>query len=517
MSRLLTSAQMREADRRTIEELGLPGIVLMENAGAAVVEFLRGHFPDLEKKRILILAGGGNNGGDGFVIARRLLQLGCRTTVLLFARGEHLGGDARVNHEVYRNLGGRLREVVVEPDLEGFDRLLDHSGVVVDAIFGTGLLRPVGGIVAMVIDRVNRSRKPVVAVDIPSGVSADTGQLLGSALRADWTVTFAAEKIGHRTFPGAELCGEIHCVPIGIPDRFIDTPDHAVAINDAVGVERPGRPVTGHKGSFGHLLVVAGGVGKAGAAALVVMGAQRMGPGLITVATPAAAQAQVAAPITEAMTLPLPDTGDGEQCLARIRESGVEPRAMAIGPGLGSDPWVGHLVTALMEAVMVPAVLDADALNVLAARGKDGVAAIARGRAAPVVVTPHPGEMARLTGRPVEAIGRERLAIATRAAQEWECWVVLKGAGSVIASPDGKAWINVTGNSGLAAGGAGDLLTGVIAGLLTQGWSVESAVRTGVRLHGAAADADAARSGVAGMIARDLLPHLRRLRNGLAD
>ncbi|MEO5352979.1 MAG: NAD(P)H-hydrate dehydratase [Magnetococcus sp. XQGC-1] len=510
-AKLLNSAQMREADRRTSEELGLPGVVLMENAGAGVVSVLKHRLPEWRTQTVLVLAGPGNNGGDGFVVARRLLQSGVRVSVFLLGRCDALQGDALTHFQVFEGSGGLVREMNIAADMQQFERLLNHAHVVVDAVFGTGLARPVSGAVADIFTQVNRARKPVLAVDIPSGVSADNGQILGVAIQARWTVTFAAEKIGHRTYPGAGYCGEVVVADIGIPARYIDTPEHEVARNQMADLAIPRRQPDGHKGSFGHLLVWAGSVGKEGAAALTALGALRTGPGLVTVATPHAARMGLLGKVTEAMTLSLPDAGGADALLAMVQES-LTPDALAIGPGLGRDEWIGQGVVALLHAWDVPAVVDADGLNALV-QGGNSIAGLGRDRQAPLVLTPHPGEFSRLLLGAVSAaaVQADRLNYARQVAQEWQVWMVLKGAGTVIAAPDGRAWINDTGNDGLASGGSGDLLTGVIAGLLTQGWPVEVAVRVGVWLHGSAADA----AGGAGLLASDLLDHLPRLRNGL--
>ena len=516
MAKLLNSAQMRTADRRTIDELGLPGVVLMENAGAHVSRHLKRCFPAWHNYPILILAGQGNNGGDGFVVARRLMQDGARVVVFLFGQCKNLQGDALCHFQVFKGVGGLVREIGISSDLQAFDMLLSHAGVVVDAVFGTGLTRPVEGVTAELFAKINRSGKPVVAVDLPSGVSADTGSILGVALQANWTVTFAAEKIGHRTYPGAALCGEVLLVGIGIPSMYIDIPEHVVARNLVGDLEIPQRNADAHKGTFGHLLVLAGSVGKEGAAVLTALGALRTGPGLVTVAIPQAAQLGVAAKLTEAMTLPLPNSDSKAGVLAVIRASAIQPDALALGPGLGTGDWVFGVVQDLLNQFDVPAVLDADALNVLAKynRGQN-IANLSQNRHAAMVLTPHPGEFARLLACSVADVQADRLGYAMKVAKDWHVWLVLKGAATVIAAPDGRVWINETGNSGMAAGGSGDLLTGIIAGLLTQKWPVESAVRIGVWLHGAAADAAAKEEGQVGLLASDLLPYLRRLRTAL--
>ncbi|MBF0284988.1 MAG: NAD(P)H-hydrate dehydratase [Magnetococcales bacterium] len=513
MPRLLTSAQMREADRRTIDELGLPGVVLMENAGAGVVDRLRQVVPDLEGRRVLILAGRGNNGGDGFVIARRLMGMGISTRVALLGDPESLAGDARLNHGVFVRLGGRVESLTGAGLADRLASRIAHAGVIVDAVFGTGLTKPVTGELAALFQRINDSGKPTLAVDLPSGVSSDDGQVLGTALRARWTVTFGAEKIGHRQSPGAGYCGEVFRVDIGIPPVYLEDPAHRVGLNLPEDLILPPRPADGHKGSFGHALILGGSLGKAGAMVLAAWGAQRAGVGLLTAALPRAAQAQAAARLTEAMTLPLPEDASGQVdlgALDALLASGLAPSALALGPGLGT----GEGAAALLDGVLgqwpeIPTVVDADGLNLLARRGPSFLAETSRGRSAPWLLTPHPGEMARLTGRSTAAIQGDRLNTAMDAAQAWGAWVVLKGAGTVIAAPDGRGWINPTGNDGLASGGSGDLLTGILTGLLAQGWSAESAVRAGVYVHGAAADA-LAREGGAGLLAGDLLEEVRK-------
>ena len=512
MTKLLNSAQMREADRRTIQTLGLPGLVLMENAGACVTKHLKRWFPAWQKRAVLILAGQGNNGGDGFVVARRLLQSGARVSVLLCGKKEALQGDALSHFQVFDRLGGKVRELSTLTKSHALDLHLSHTGLIVDAVFGTGLTRPVEGLTAILFEKINGSGKPVLAVDLPSGVSADSGQVLGVALKAQWTVTFAAEKRGHRLYPGADLCGEVVVANIGIPSDYIDIPEHSVARNRMQDVPILPRATDVHKGTLGHLLVWAGSVGKEGAAVLTTLGALRTGPGLVTVALPQPAQWGVVSKLTEAMTLPLPEDGAG--AIAVFETCGLQPDALAMGPGLGNEAWSFDILRDLLQRFEVPAVLDADALNLLARHQTDyPIAHLSQNRRAALVLTPHPGEFARLRNCSTAAIQADRLGSALQAAQEWQVWLVLKGAGTVIAAPDGRAWINETGNSGMAAGGSGDLLTGIIAGLLTQHWPVEQAVRAGVWLHGAAADAAAHEGGQIGLLASDLLPHVRRLRN----
>ena len=506
---------MREVDRRTIEEVGLPGVVLMENAGAGVTQHLKRRFPAWRHRPILIVAGPGNNGGDGFVVARRLKQSGARVSVFLLGACGAVRGDALRHLNVFQKIGGDIQALDARTPLTHFSTQLAQAGMVVDAVFGTGLTRSVTGLAATLFKMINDAGKPVLAVDIPSGVSADSGQLLGIALQASWTVTFAAEKRGHRLYPGAALCGEeVACIDIGIPASFVDQPEHAVARNRIEDIIAPPRPLDAHKGSCGHLLILAGALGKEGAAVLTALGALRTGPGLVTVLTPHTAQPGVASKLTEAMTWPFLEQVSQAGLLSTLQHNPMQPAALALGPGLGTQPWTRGALNTLLSRFDVPAVLDADALNVAASiEDAPPFSTWIEQRQAAMVVTPHPGEFARLVRQSIAEVQKDRLGQAMKAAEAWRVWVVLKGAGTVIAAPDGRAWINDTGNAGMASGGSGDLLTGIVAGLLTQGWPVEHAVRAGVWLHGAAADAAAQEGGQDGLLASDLLPHVRRLRS----
>ncbi|ABK45796.1 carbohydrate kinase, YjeF related protein [Magnetococcus marinus MC-1] len=514
MQPLLTAEQMRRVDQDTIERFGLPGMVLMENAGRACVDLLYARLPDLARRRVLILCGGGNNGGDGLVIARWLRDAGVDTRVVLFTPADRLTGDAATNQRLYTRLGGELREALHEEDLAKLPSWLGHAGVVVDALLGTGLERAVEGHFALAIEQLNASRKPVLAVDLPSGIHADTGQILGCAVRATWCVTFAAAKIAHYTHPGAEHCGEITVAPIGIPRPMLERPEHTVSLNSPARWHPPARSPASHKGNHGHLLILGGSRGKGGAPALAAMAAQRMGSGLITCAVPRSVQPQVASLCPEAMTFAMDEESDGgilPEHRGPCKQLGFNPSVVAVGPGLGTGGGAAELIAQLMITPL-PMVMDADALNLLALQP-----GLLRAHRAPeLVLTPHPGEFSRLCGHRVEEIQADRVTIARNFARSWRVWLVLKGAGTVIASPDNRVWINPTGNHGLATGGSGDLLTGCIAGLMAQGWSLQDATLAGVWMHGRAAELSAAeQGGAAGMQSRDLLPYLRRLRNQL--
>nr|CRH07090.1 conserved protein of unknown function [similar to predicted Carbohydrate kinase YjeF from Escherichia coli] [Candidatus Magnetococcus massalia] len=516
MQPLLTADQMMAVDHATIHELGLPGMVLMESAGRACVTELEKELPDLAQRKVLVLCGSGNNGGDGLVIARWLLDRGVDVRIRLFAQGEKLRGDAATNYQILKAMGADIREVVADSDLKRVDSWIGHVSVVVDALFGTGLSRPLEGRFAAVVEAINRHDKKVLAVDIPSGVSADSGEILGCAVQAHWTVTFAAAKIGHYSHPGAELCGALTVAQIGIPQMLLQQEIHRVYLNEPTQWQGVARRAASHKGSHGHLLVVAGSRGKSGAAALTLMGAQRMGPGLMTAALPQSIQPEVAVQCSEAMTLPLVEDEQGaiaEGLNLSLETAALNPDALAVGPGLGRAEQGGELLQDLL-ALDIPTVVDADGLNILA----DNMALLKRPRKAPLILTPHPGEMARLLGLPTAEVQKSRLDIARDFAQQYELWLLLKGAGSVIASPDGRAWLNPTGNHGLATGGSGDLLTGMVGSLLAQGWQAGDALRAAVWMHGRAADFCAAeQGGPIGLRARDLLPQLQLLRNRLDE
>ncbi len=505
---LLTADEMRELDRRTIEEIGIPGIVLMENAGRGAAELLCRRFAGLWPGPVLVLAGRGNNGGDGYVVARHLLGRGWRVRTVVLAEAARVSGDAATNLQALQRSGG---EVQFAPDSSRLARVLRQvkdSRLAVDALFGTGLSDSVEGHYAAAIDWLNATGLPVLSVDIPSGIDASSGRILGRAVRAAVTVAFARGKLGHLLYPGAGLCGELEVVDIGIPVPLLaKSGDRHLLVDGAVAAPLlPARPATGHKGTFGHLLVVAGSTGKAGAAAMTAEGGLRSGAGLVTVAAPASVQAALAVKLTEAMTEPLAEV-DGAlslQALEPLRRLGDGKQALALGPGLGLAEETRALVRRLLCECPLPLVLDADGLNAVAERP-----ALLRERAAgSTILTPHPGEMARLTGRSVAEVEADRIGIARQFASRHRVVLVLKGARTVTALPDGRVRLNGSGNPGLASGGMGDVLTGLIGGLLAQGLAPAAAAVLGVYLHGRAADRLRVRFGEAGMVAGDVLAEL---------
>ena len=502
--RVLTPAQMREAERRAIDGHGVPSLRLMERAGEEVVAAVEAHVTN-RPGAAAVLCGRGNNGGDGWVAARLLRQRGWDVDGILFGRLEDVAGDARANLERAREAGVPVGEVL---DAAGWDRRrrrVRTGALVVDALFGTGLERPLAGLLAAVADDVNAAGVPVVAVDLPSGLLGDLSRPAAPCLRAALTVTLGAPKLALALRP--EPAGRVVVADVGIPAGVVAELDGPCIGLLAAGTLRPlvpVRPAEAHKGDFGRVAIVAGSRGRTGAARLAGLGALRAGAGLVTVAAPASCLGMVAAE-PEYMTLGLPDeegvaTGDGlDDLLAGPWD------VVAAGPGLGTAPGCRAIVRALLDRPgRWPLVLDADALTVCA-EDPDRL----RGRPeAPLVITPHPGEMARLLGATVADVQRDRVAAAHGFAVRHGAHVVLKGARTVVAAPDGVVSVNTTGNPGMATGGSGDVLTGVAAAWLGQVEDAGAAVRLAVYLHGLAGDLAARKVGETGLVARDVARHL---------
>ncbi len=496
---LCTGAQMRAIDAETIEGLGVPASLLMEHAGRGVADEVRAR--SAPGSTVAVLCGSGNNGGDGYVCARWLRELGWDARVYL-ARGRRGGeGEAALHLRLYERLGGPVVEITDAASLAAAREEILGAPIVVDALLGTGLERDVTGHMAQVIELVNQARGLTISVDVPSGLGADDGRTFGVAVRADVTVTLALRKLGLVTHPGSELAGEVRVVDIGIPRRL--TERHGVAAflleeEDAAALV-PRRARGAHKGSHGHVLVVAGSPDKPGAAALCTGGALRGGAGLVTLAAPPAVHAAVVGLHPEAMVTTFDAGATGaEQALAGLADG---KRALVIGPGLSTTPAAGRLVRHAIESLTLPIVVDADALNHLAG----GWPSTSSG---PRVLTPHPGEAARLLGSDTRAVQADRVGAARRLAAMTSAVVVLKGARTVVAAPDGTVTLNPTGNPGMGTGGTGDVLAGVIGALLGQGLAPLPAARLGVYVHGRAGDLAAAERGEVGLVAGDLLGFL---------
>lgn len=485
---VVTAAEMQSMDRQTIESFGIPGRILMENAGrGATRTFLENVYP-AGPASVGVIAGRGNNGGDGFVIARYLAQRDIDVTVYLLSDRQAVRADAAANLKLLETLNVPVVEIPGPERFAESASAMRHMSCWVDAMLGTGLNSDVKGYFRQVIEFINAGQRPVLAVDIPSGLNADTGRICGVCIHATATATFAFPKIGHVVHPGIQYCGAVDVVDIGIPAYIANQVGvrQNIITAQVVGAIVDRRLPDDHKGRTGHLIVVAGATGKTGAAAMTANAALRAGTGLVTLALPQQLNAIMESQLIEAMTAAIPDQGMGlltEAAFDSIAEQAAGKQAMALGPGLGTAPQTQGLIRRLVTELDIPLVVDADGLNGLA-----GQTAVLKRRSAPTVLTPHPGEMARLTGLSTRRIQQDRIAVARDFAKTSGAWVVLKGARTIIAEPDGHAWINPTGNSGMASGGMGDVLTGVIAGLMAQGCTPIEASIAGVYLHGLAAD-----------------------------
>jgi len=514
--KLLKAAQVRELDRLTIEEIGIPGPVLMETAGRAVVEAVEESFADLFPGPVVVLAGKGNNGGDGYVIARTLLDRGWSVITVVLAPAAEIRGDARVHLRALKRCGGEVVHAASEQRLAGALQRAAETRLTIDAILGTGLTSEVRGLYLQAIKWCNAHAAPAVAVDIPSGVDADNGRILGAAVESALTVTFAVAKPGQACLPGAAVCGLLRVADIGIPAKLLDATPLEGEFVDAETAAKllPERPLSGHKGNFGHLLVLAGARGKSGAALLASEGGLRSGAGLVTLAVPGSLRDVCMARLTEAMSISLPDS-EGAVSSAAYEEVMLAMSrldVLALGPGLGTAETTQLLVQRLVRDCEKPLVIDADGLNALVGH----LDTLSQRSGVVPVITPHPGEMSRLTGLSIAAIEDQRLEVARRFAREQQVVVVLKGARTIVAAPDGRYRINGSGNPGLASGGMGDVLTGLIGGLLAQGLAPFDAASLGCYLHGMAADRLKECLGEAGMLAGDVARELPAARHALS-
>jgi len=506
--KILTSAEMRAIDRAAIEDLGIPGVVLMENAGQRIYRAIKFRFPEIAGERIVVVAGKGNNGGDGFVVARHLFNAGARPEVLLLAARDEVRGDAAVNLGIALKSGIPIRDI---PDAAAWGKArsaLSKATIVIDAIFGTGLEKPLEGLFARAVADINRTEAYKVAVDIPSGLSADSFEPIGPSVSADLTVTLAAPKVAHIFPPAADRVGELVIAPIGIPPALFNRAELKLEMVEerAVGPYFAKRKRDTHKGSYGHLLIFAGSLGKSGAAALAGRAALRTGAGLVTVATAAGVLPSIARSMAELMTEPLPETETrtiDASALARALTLLKGKDAVLVGPGLSTHPSTAAFVAGLLPKVKAPCVIDADGLNILASRP-----GLLDGLEAPAVLTPHPGEFARLSGRTTAEVLRHRLELAPEFAVKHEAIVVLKGYRTLIALPDGRVFVNPTGNPGMATGGTGDVLGGMIGSQIAQKNDLLGSVLSAVYAHGLAGDVAAERLGEKALVAGDLIRYL---------
>lgn len=515
--KVLTSAQMRGVDRKAIEDIGLPGPVLMENAGLRVAAVVRGIFSRKEGLKVVVVSGRGNNGGDGFVAARHLRNEGYDVRVILLATVEDLKNDALLNARICRNMGLAPAEA---PDNAGWsraNRLLRDADAVIDAVFGTGLTKPADGLFARVIEDINACPGLKVAVDVPSGLSSDTQEVIGPAVRADVTVALAAPKVCHVLPPAEEHVGTLVVADIGLPRQLLEDESFKLEMVEA---ERllgcfGKRRRDSHKGTYGHVLVVGGSRGKSGAAALAGRAALKAGAGLVTVAVPGGSLPAVARSMAELMTEPLPETKEGTispEAVPRVLELSRGKDGLVLGPGLSTHPGAARFVRELLGRVKIPLVLDADGLNILAEQ-RDLFDALPR----PSILTPHPGEFGRILGLGVGDVLKRRLELVTEFASGRGVVLVLKGHRTLTAAPDGRVFINSSGNPGLATGGSGDVLSGLAGGQLVQMKDPLNAALSAVYVHGLAGDLAADETGQKALTASDIIRWLPRALKSLED
>lgn len=512
--KVVSNDQMRSIENRVFDKYGLSSQIVMEIAGrqvAVIARRLQAQHPG----PVAVVCGKGNNGGDGLVAARWLRQWGVNVQAVVWSSFEDLPADAAAALHAARMAGvpillpAQAREA------------LHNAGLIIDAVLGTGVVGSARGLAAEAIKLINQAERPVLAVDMPSGVATDTGRAEGSAVEADYTVTFGLPKLGLFQFPGADLAGKVTVVDIGLSPGAIEAEAIAVELTSPKEVKAwlPEYSRNAHKGTRGKVLVAAGSRGMTGAAALAGEAALRTGAGLVTVAAPASSQPVVAALRPEFMTLPFPESERGGFAKAAAEpflERAARADALAVGPGLGADPEVQAFVRQVVAGSPAPLVLDADALKAFSGRLE-----LLADAPVPLILTPHPGEMANLLGLSVEAVQSDRLGAVRKAAEMTKAVVLLKGAYTLVAEPGGAVWINPTGNRALGTGGSGDVLTGIIAGLLAQGMGAPEAATVGAYMHGLAGDRLAERMGDDGVLAGDLARELPRvqhdLRQGLTD
>lgn len=506
--RIATASEMAQLDRKTIEEVGIPGIVLMENAARGAAGFFLEVLPNLLGERITVVAGSGNNAGDGFVLARIFQNRGGQVRVVCLRSPDRLQGDALTNYRILENMRTPICVWEEEGDFSSQWRWIRESGVLIDAILGTGLQDEVRGTYRKIIESINHLEIPVLSVDIPSGLHAGTGKPMGAAVRARATATFGLPKLGLLLEPGPAYVGKLSVVDIGIPSHLVETSNirrwwlHQDLL---AGWLSPRAPAT-HKGDAGHVVVLAGSIGKTGAATLTCLGAGRVGAGLVTLMVPSSLNSILEVKLTEAMTVPIPETEDrspSKIALPTILDFLKGKQVLAMGPGISLHPGTQALVKGLLAKAPCPMVLDADAITAVA-RDPD----VLKEASQPLVLTPHPGEMSRLVGKPAEFIQTNRVEVAQESAVKYGTTLVLKGHRSIIASPDGRLAVNSSGNPAMACGGMGDVLTGMIAGFLAQGFPAFEAACLGAYVHGAAADRRMGEVSSRGLLATDLLEEI---------
>jgi len=502
--KVVTSQQIREIDRKAIEENNLSGLTLMENAGLGIFQSLKNIYTDLRLKKAIIFAGSGNNGGDGFVVARHLYNYGVKVKVFLQASFNKIKGEAGENLNIIDEMGVELIEAETVK-LEEIQEAMQNSDLIIDAILGTGLQGKVTGLKAKIIELINVAGKEVVAIDVPSGLNADTGKIEGPCIKATHTITLALPKIGLLLFPGASYAGNVTVVNIGISSYLLKNKKLKtnMVTKEIVKSLLPSRAAYTHKGSFGKVLILAGSIGMTGAAYLASEAAMRSGTGIVVLGIPRSLNPIMEVKLTEVMTLPLAETKKqslGEKAEKTVSKLMKDFSVLGIGPGISRQLETQRLVRKIIEKSDIPMVVDADAIYAL----RENITILKKVKA-PLVITPHPGEMAKLINKGIDYILDNQLDITREIAQEFGIVVVLKGARTIVANKEGEAYINVGDNSGMATGGSGDVLTGIICSLIAQGADNFSAAIAGVYIHSLAGNLARDIKGERSMIAGDIL------------
>ncbi|MBN2259903.1 MAG: NAD(P)H-hydrate dehydratase [Clostridiales bacterium] len=511
--KIVTAAEMRKIEKKVMENYGISGIVLMELAGKSLadkcLEIMKGSSCN---NKILIFSGKGNNGGDGFVAARHLKNKGAEVKVILLTEPERLRGDANINFEILKKMDIKILNALSDRVIEQVKIELLDSSVVIDAIYGTGFKGMITGFEQKLVMLLDQYKGKIISADLPSGLESDTGKVNGPCVKADYTLTFGLPKIGLYLESGTSYCGNIEIVDISIPEKavsLIKLNTHLIT-GESYEFLFLERKKSSHKGNYGHVFALGGSIGMTGAITLTCEGALHSGAGLVTAGIPKSLNQIMEIKLTEAMTLPLAETEDGcisfdamESIVKFMKKASV----LAVGPGISTSVSIRHLLNNMLPMIQIPCVIDADGLNVLAEILEEKPDFLMNLNSVSVL-TPHPGEMARLTKFSIQEIQGNRLKYALTYAKEWGAVIVLKGANTIVASPDGRIYINTSGNPGMATGGTGDVLTGIISGFIAQGASPLDSAILGVYLHGKAGDLAAEEKGFNSMTAKDIINHL---------
>ncbi len=502
MEKIVTAKEMRNIDKRTIDGIGIPGVVLMEKAGLKVAEVVKDYLKEIDGNSVIIFCGKGNNGGDGYVAARELFNKGYEVRVFIFSEKEGIKGDALTNLNIAENIGIEIEYITSE---EWFTGAIIEGNIVIDALLGTGISGEVYGIIGKAIDLINELDIPVLSVDIPSGLNSDTGQFEGHCVEAAKTVTMGLKKKGLVISPGREIAGEVILADIGYPDEAVNSEN--ISLNSLSDFDilclLPKRRVNCNKTECGKVFILSGSKGMTGAAALTSLGVLRAGAGLAVLGIPKSLNPILEEKLTEVITHPLPETGNytlsikaKNEILDRLSWADV----FAIGPGISRNPETLELVLSILPEVRIPMIIDADALFPLS-KDREIFSRIN----SDVIITPHEGEFSRLMDWKIEEVLKDRIESTKRAALILKINVLLKGSPTIISKPDEKTFLITTGNPGMASGGVGDVLTGVIAGLAAQGLPLSEAGIVGAYLHGKAGDIAKEEKGEMGLIASDIL------------